>query len=194
MKSGELYGLILAGGESKRMGIDKSTINFHGVPQHEYLNQLLKKYCKRVFTSIGKTSQTADFINPIRDVFDLSSPIDGIASAFHSYPNVAWLSVPIDMPTIDGEVIEKLLDGRDTEKVATCYYDSEGYSPEPLLAIWEPVAGAKLMKFIQQGHFSPREFLKMEMANILQPPTSSIHLNINTPEELTRWKTGNKNS
>ena len=38
-------GLILAGGQSKRMGKAKAWIDYHGISQVEWLTKLLKPFC-----------------------------------------------------------------------------------------------------------------------------------------------------
>jgi molybdopterin-guanine dinucleotide biosynthesis protein A len=48
-----LYGLVLAGGESSRMGRDKALLRYHGTSQVRYLVKLLSEYCARVFVSVG---------------------------------------------------------------------------------------------------------------------------------------------
>src|SRR5690606_42162448 len=47
----ELNGLVLAGGKSRRMGMPKDLINWHGQEQRCYLADVMKDYCKEVFVS-----------------------------------------------------------------------------------------------------------------------------------------------
>ncbi|NNE77041.1 MAG: NTP transferase domain-containing protein, partial [Pricia sp.] len=48
----KIYGLVLAGGKSSRMGKDKGLIPYHGMPQREYLYHLLGRVCDKTFLSI----------------------------------------------------------------------------------------------------------------------------------------------
>ncbi|MFZ6009414.1 MAG: NTP transferase domain-containing protein, partial [Bacteroidota bacterium] len=68
-----INGLVLAGGSSSGMGmgIDKRLINFHGVPQGEYLFNLLQKYCDQVFTSCNTHQQVSRCFNPLQDSFEI---------------------------------------------------------------------------------------------------------------------------
>ncbi len=52
-----LYGLILAGGKSVRMGSDKSVINWHGKEQRYYMADILAGFCKEVFISCRAEQQ-----------------------------------------------------------------------------------------------------------------------------------------
>jgi molybdopterin-guanine dinucleotide biosynthesis protein A len=175
-----LNGLILSGGKSIRMGQDKGMINYHGKPQCEYLVDLLKPFCKEVFISAKENKRK----NTISDHFDLDSPLNGILSAFHFDPTVAWLTVPVDMPYLNSQAIEFLLRHRDPKKVATCFFDSDGKLPEPLLTIWEAKSKPLLFDFYNSSGFSPRKFLEENDVQLLQAPDAKILKNINTMEEL----------
>lgn len=183
-----LFGLILAGGKSMRMGFDKGSIDYHGKPQYDYLFDLLGKYCSRVFTSCKKTNVIPERRNPIPDQFQIDSPLNGVLSAFQFNKNVAWLTVPVDMPMIDDAIIEFLFAHRDESKTATCFYDSEGKNPEPLFTIWEPSASDELLQFYNAGKISPRDFLKQANTNIISVPDTRSLLNINSEEEWKQFK------
>jgi molybdenum cofactor guanylyltransferase len=186
-----LNGLILAGGKSSRMGSPKSLIDFHGKPQHQHLSELLKPFCQQVFISVSKNSNTSQSVATITDHFDLESPLNGIISAFHFDPQAAWLTVPVDMPNIDHTVAAYLIKHRNTTKTATCFLDTEGYHPEPLLAIWEPKAKPLLFNFFNGGGHSPRKFLQINDVCLIKAPNKSWLININTVEELKGYKKGN---
>jgi len=187
-KATDIHGLVLAGGKSTRMGIDKSLLSFHGLAQNEHVFALLHRHSNNVYTSIGKGQETQPFKNPIVDVYDVDSPINGILSAFQQNADVAWLSVPVDMPFVNDDVIATLIANRDVNKVATCFYDSEEKYPEPLLTIWEPGAGQNLLKFFERGRNSPREFLMGENVNLLKIADRMALRNINTIEEFIAAK------
>jgi molybdopterin-guanine dinucleotide biosynthesis protein A len=183
-----LNGLILAGGKSLRMGYDKSLIEYHNVSQREYVFTMLKNFCATVFTSCKITHTVPVRFNPLPDHLDFDSPLNGILTAFAHDSLAAWLTIPIDMPLIDVEIISYLLSKRNTNKVATCFYDSDGKNPEPLIAIWEPRAYPLLQNFYKAGNISPRDFLKTHDAHIIEIPDRNALANINSPEELEKFR------
>lgn len=179
-----IYGLVLAGGRSTRMGRDKGLIVYNEKPQREYIAALLRKFCAQVFVSCKTKEYIPPALNPLPDHFELESPLNGILSAFESNNSVAWLTVPVDMPYVNEAALAYLLHHRDTTKMVTCFVDSDGRNPEPLLALWEAKAAALLKIYFESGGISPREFLKQHDILLLQPPDKRIHCNINTPDEL----------
>ncbi len=191
--SAPIFGLILAGGKSSRMGFDKGLINYHGKPQREYLFHLLAKHCKQVFTSCKNSDDIPETLNPLRDQFLIDSPLNGILSAFQSNKSTAWLTVPVDMPMVDEVVIAYLIQHRDTSKSATCFFDSDGKNPEPLFTIWEPSIYENLIKFNGAGESSPRDFLIHSDINIISIPDTKYLLNINNEQEWRQFKKDQNN-
>lgn len=183
-----LYGLVLAGGKSQRMGHDKSVLDYHGIPQREYIFSILKESCSDVFLSCKRSENVSKSLNPLPDQYEVESPLNGILTAFKAFSSVAWMSVPVDMPFVGKEIIQYLISNRDREKIATCFLDSEGENPEPLFTIWEPHAGIELEKFYFEGGKSPREFLKSHEVKMMISPDKKIHFNVNTPHDLDLYR------
>jgi cyclic pyranopterin phosphate synthase len=52
-----LYGLVLTGGKSQRMGEAKALISYHGKSHAAYLVDILKDYCQEVFLSTAEEAQ-----------------------------------------------------------------------------------------------------------------------------------------
>jgi molybdopterin-guanine dinucleotide biosynthesis protein A len=186
-----IKGLVLAGGKSSRMGLDKATINYHGQPQREYLFDLLKNFCEEVHLSCKNNDDTPAFLNPLSDQYEIESPLNGILTAFKKDPSAAWLAIAVDMPFIDLDTIKFLIQNRDPSKVATCFKDSDDEKPEPLFTIWEPHAYPLLLDFYNHGKISPRSFLQQYEILLLDVPDKNVLTNINSPQELNRFREGN---
>ena len=182
-----INGLILAGGKSSRLGRDKSLISYHGKPQREYLFELLSSFCESVSLSCKSIINVPQTLNPLPDAFDVDTPLNGILSAFKLNPNSAWLTVPVDMPYVQTDTIQCLLTHRDTQKIATCFWDSSGKLPEPLLTLGEPRANTLLSDFYRNKGFSPREFLVMQNAHCITPTHSNWLKNINSDQDLNQY-------
>lgn len=187
MTSPPLNGLILAGGKSSRMGVDKSRIQYFDKSQPDHLAEILTPFCKEIYVSCRNTWSNT-IVPVLIDQFEFEGPLNGILTAFQHRPEAAWLTVPVDMPNIDAELIELLVANRNPSKMASCFRDSTGKQPEPLLAIWEPVAADKLVAYCSGGGRSPREFLLNNPVELLTVPHPNYLLNINTPQDLAEFR------
>lgn len=185
---GTINGLILAGGKSSRMKTDKSLLEYHGKPQRDFLFELLTPFCRKVHLSCKQCVDIPPHYNPIPDQFDLDSPLNGILSAFQVAPLSAWLTVPVDMPWVDETTLKFLINHRNPKKIATCFWDSTGKLPEPLLTLWEPHATTLLSEFYTNNGFSPREFLVRCDANIVAAKQPEWLKNINSVQEFDQFR------
>ena len=174
-------GLVLAGGKSMRMGEDKGSIDYHGLPQREHLARLLDQFCEQTFISTSKTIDTAFEVIP--DSFADLGPFGGILSAFRQDPDAAWLVVATDIPLLDEAAIHQLISERNVSKVATCFHNPETQFPEPLITLWEPRAYPRLLNFLALGYSCPRKALINSEIEELQINNLDALLDANTPEE-----------
>ncbi len=180
-----VYGLVLAGGKSRRMGEDKGLINYRGRPQREYLYHLLDKYCEETFLSCRPDQQAempADYAL-LPDSFLGLGPFGAILSAFRRQPEAAWLVVACDLPLIDDEALQELLEQRNTSRIASAFHNPETDFPEPLITLWEPRAYPVLFQFLAQGYSCPRKVLINSDVKVIHTDRPEVLRNVNTPEE-----------
>jgi len=166
------------------MGIDKGGIVVHGKTQREYLLQEFSAIGIAVSTSCRADQSLQPHLHPIIDSFSIDSPLNGILSAFQFSKENAWLAVAVDMPYVDRSVLQLLIDNRDTNKMATCFFNNATELPEPLLTIWEPAAFPLLLAFSEAGSKSPRDFLAAHPVKMIQPSNPRIFYNMNMPSDI----------
>jgi molybdenum cofactor guanylyltransferase len=175
-----LKALILAGGESSRMGTDKSQIEYHGKSQKMYLKEVFSNLNIDAYTSVKKLS-SGD--HEIADSFVGLGPYGGILSAFKEDPNAAWLVVACDLPFVNENYISELIKHRNISTIATAFYNAETQLPDPLFTIWEPRAYPVLLEYLAYGYSCPRKVLINESIELIQLSNQMILTNVNTPEE-----------
>ena len=180
-----IKGLVLAGGNSTRMGHDKGAIKYHGKAHREYLADLLNDFCSHTYLSVRNESiNFKTQYSTIPDSFLNLGPYGGILSAFKKDPNSAWLVVATDLPLLDVNTLNDLMKGRDKSKMATCFHNPETAFPEPLLTLWEPRAYPILLQFLAYGYSCPRKVLINSEIRELPIKNADVLRNVNTPEEL----------
>lgn len=177
-----IMGLILAGGLSTRMGEDKSKIVYHTKPQHEHLKAIMLPYCEKIFESC-RPNQVNQFETPLEDTFLGLGPMGGILTAFQKNPNTAWLTIACDVPLVNSNTIQLLVDQRNPNKLATCFYNSKTKFPEPLITLWEPKAYPVLLAFLSKGFSCPRKVLINSSIEMLTLEDETALFNANTPED-----------
>lgn len=182
----KIYGLVLAGGKSTRMGKDKGLIPYHGMPQRDYLYHLLGRVCEKTFVSLRPDQQheiPEDFEMVVDDDI-FKGPYNGLLSAHKKYPKVAWLVLACDLPLIDLQALQELIAARDPNTLATTFAQKENPLPEPLCAIWEPNAFKESIAYLESGNGTcPRKFLINNDVKLVFPRDPNILLNANSEQE-----------
>ncbi len=184
--SAPLYGLVLAGGRSARMGRDKAALAAEGRTQLERAMTLLAPHVERAFVSL-RADQRSD---PLRAEFPQIvdrhvnlGPIAGLLAAQAQYPDHAWLVLACDLPLLDATTLAHLLDARAPSREATAYRSSRDGLPEPLCAVYEPSSHTRLVAYVAGGRDCPRKFLMGADVALLDEPNPRALDNANTPEE-----------
>ncbi len=182
-----VWGLVLAGGKSRRMGSDKALLRQNGQTQLSLAVALLETQLERVFVST--TAAQADDaersqFDRIVDRYDNMGPVAGILSAMDKNAEVSWLVLACDLPNIDAATIAYLLDNCSPDHPATAYRSTYDDLPEPLCAIWRPEARKIIDSFVEQDMICPRKILIRSDTQLLSQPNPAALHNINTPEDL----------
>ena len=185
--SDSLYGLVLAGGKSRRMGTDKAALLSRGETQLGCAVHLLKSSLKKVYVS----TNVAQSDDPVRRDFELivdryedMGPLAGMLSAMDIFPTQSWLVLACDLPNLDEKTIECLLQNWSEVHPVTAFESVVDGMPEPLCAIYRPAARPIIDIFVAQGIKCPRKILLNSPTCLLTQPNPGALHNINRPEDL----------
>lgn len=189
-----LYGLVLSGGKSIRMGINKGLIDYNGIGQAEYIAELLSKVCSKTFLSTSDSDHKSNGFSSISDLYPDKGPLGGIISAFEYDNNVAWLTIPCDLPFLNADTIQFLIESRNANKEATCFINDQSQSLHPLVTIWEPRIYKELKKQFLSGQLSPRRLLLNSDVQYVKQHEFIDLTDCNTPDQrdeaLKRFQKG----
>jgi len=186
-----LFGLVLAGGKSSRMGIDKGSMQWKGKKQRYVMADMLKGFCEHVYISCRKDQSdeiVEDGFQIIEDSYDGLGPYGALLSAFKFRGDVAWFVLACDLPLMNAAAIKYLIEQRDTSKVATTYKSPHDHLPEPLITIWEPRSHQILLSRLAEEKTCPRKALLNSNIKIVESIDTDALFNANTPEDLIRVK------
>ena len=187
MTNRPLFGLILAGGESRRMGRDKALLRRAGESQLAYVAALIERVTDRVFVSARREQQTEperSRFEQIIDRYDGIGPVAGILSAMDEHPDADWLVVACDLPNIDEPTLQCLLESCSQEHPFTAFRSSHDGLPEPLCAVYRAGSDSIVRGFVDEGIVCPRKILIRSDTCLLEQPNPAALDNINTPGDL----------
>ncbi len=196
-----IYGLLLTGGKSTRMGQPKALLDYHGKPQYRRAAELLEILCERVFISC-RASQKEMFSDYETicdsDIYGDFGPIGGVLSAMTAQlpsdlPS-AWFVLACDYPLLEKTDLEQLLAARNAQQVATVFANPGDGRPEPLIGIYETSAAYLLLEWWQAGNQSLRVFLERHHVLVVEAEHPERLVSADTPEDFQRIKHGKSGS
>jgi molybdopterin-guanine dinucleotide biosynthesis protein A len=186
MQKHNIIAVVMCGGQSSRMGVDKSQLNYHGVPQMYYLYKMLRFYTQKVIISCNKT-QKYSILSDFEYVVDLPKfenhgPISGLLSVHEAYPDAHILLLGCDYPFITSAYIQQLIEVSSTADTSACYVNTENFE-EPLIAIYHNKALKHLHENFQHGEHSLFRFLRQMNTQQLVASDQNVIKSIDTMAE-----------
>ena len=197
----DLFGLVVCGGESSRMGMDKSLLVYHKKSQHYHVHDMLKEDCEEVIISCNK-KQASAIPEEYRKIVDHSQyenigPMAALLSAFSEFPDKDFITIGCDYPFLTIENIKQLIEAKDGNHIAACFYNSQTEMKEPLLAYYSKDCFNLLLEYFNRKDYSLRNFLKDNNSKKIEANSINIS-SVDTPEGyheallLLREMNGNK--
>jgi len=97
-----MTGIVLSGGENKRMGVDKAFLKVAGIPMIEHVLRSLKDVCRGIIIVTNSPRlYTAYGVSVVTDVFDKRGPLTGIYSGLLRSTDEYNFVVACDMPFLN---------------------------------------------------------------------------------------------
>ena len=176
----DLAAVILVGGKSSRMGTNKALLSFNGKTFLEHLIEQVKPLRIPIYLS-GNQDWIRDFRLPtIPDQIPDQGPVVALRSCFDHLPAKRVLVISCDVPELQTEDIERLLNTHQDDVDVTMF--RSGNKDLPLVAVYNQSAYPHFAEAMDGGIrrlFSVIERLKTQLINYTGTLT-----NINTSEDL----------
>ena len=177
-----VFGCVLIGGKSRRMGRPKHLIVEGGKTWLERTVALLEQVCQRLVIA-GAGEVPASLARHVRlpDVPDAEGPLSGILAAMRWAPHASWLVVACDLSDLSLEALQWLLSTRAPGVWATVPKLTGSARVEPLLAHYDFRARALLEEIAAEGDFRVHRVVARSRAITPSPP----------PELTLAWRNVN---
>jgi len=182
-----VYGCILIGGDSTRMGEPKHLLSENGKTWLENTACLLGKVTEKVIIA-GEGTIAESLLDTVRlpDVEGVRGPMAGILSAMRWEPAVSWLVAACDLPNLSTDALQWLLSTRRPGVWASLPELKGGRGIEPLLAHYDFRSHRLMEELAAGGVFRPGRIADNTSVIKVCPPErlSAAWLNINTKSDL----------
>lgn len=186
---GDLIGVVLAGGGSRRLGRDKCRIEVGEEDLVTRTVRLLKNFCPDVRLVGRYASEHGLDIPSCRDEFPGIGPLGGILTALKRSGSKACLVLACDLPFLDRETLSVLIKERDLcgdNAVMTTFRQNETGYIESLVAVYEPAAFDLLYPGLERGEFKLSRLIPENCRHHIpySREKNRVFFNVNHPEDL----------
>lgn len=185
----DVSAVLLAGGESRRMGTDKATFLFRGRLLWQIQFETLQKLQAKEILVSARTdpSWRPDGIHFVADVPPSRGPLSGLAASMDRMRTTHLLALAIDMPYMSNKYLEFLCA---QIKPGRGVLPKIGDRSEPLAAIYPREARVDFQNALTGMDFSLQNLVRLLLENgklrelHVKMQETKLFLNVNTLAEL----------
>jgi molybdopterin-guanine dinucleotide biosynthesis protein A len=185
--SGDVVGLALAGGASRRMGRDKALLPWAGDDLLGHTLARLRSVTSEVRIVSGPELRHAERGVPV-DTDAGTGALAGVLAGLAAARGRAGLVLAVDLPLVPRALLERLLEqARDADAVVPI----SPRGPEPLCALYGPACLEPIRRRVADGDLKMSAFWPDVRVRRLEPDEIAdlgdpelLFLNVNTPADL----------
>jgi molybdenum cofactor guanylyltransferase len=185
----DVEGFILVGGQSSRMGVDKSTLLFSGKTGIELIAATLLVLTNRV-RLVGSRGSAPPALENVADTYHQWGALGGIHAALAACEAEWAVIVACDLPLVTAGLFERLASFAEANYFDAVVPIQEDGRPQPLCALYRGPCLPITERLISQGEHTPRTLLAqvqtrwVELAELRDLDGSEhFFLNVNTPAD-----------
>jgi molybdopterin-guanine dinucleotide biosynthesis protein A len=195
-KTVSLSVIVLAGGQSSRMGRDKALIVLQGIP-------LLRQVCEVALNFAGQVYVVTPWLERYQDILPNAchvirevplpgetkphGPLVGFAQGLAQVETDWVLLLACDLPQLQVEVLQRWASGLEkTQEDAIALLPRHPKGWEPLCGFYRRQCLPLLTEFINQGGRSFQSWLAQHPVQELPVSDTQVLFNCNTPADLER--------
>jgi molybdenum cofactor guanylyltransferase len=188
----QVSGVILAGGQARRMGgQDKGLLTLAGTSLVELCVSALSPHVQQLFISANRhIDQYEQFGCPILEDTndDYAGPLAGLLRALESSPELPVFVVPCDAPFLDALLSERLLERlwdiyQKNDCVAVIPHD--GTRLQPLFGLYAPSTLQSLNDYLASGQRKVETWVTALAHEVVDlSDQHDLFMNINTEDDL----------
>lgn len=159
-----MSGIVLAGGQSSRMGVDKALLPFEGTTLLESLCRKIQPFFEQVYVIVEDSHKTEflDLAGAIvyQDVFPKAGPLAGLYTGLCESSCVLNMAFSVDMPFVDEACILKLMQASREKTAEAYYFETLDGKAQPFPGIYTRESRSGMRRLIEQNVKSMQRFLE----------------------------------
>ena len=175
-------GVILAGGESSRMGRSKAELDLHGVSFLEHQVNKLRNIGIRDIVIAGYPASIED-VRSVTDVYPRRGPLGGIHAGLLAIKEPRALVLAVDTPLLPPELLQQLIDSHKSDiTVVSC-----SGALEPLIGVYSKSLCPACEEILRGERTAIRRLYDtVGFAVVEYTGDPTLLMNCNTPEDYER--------
>lgn len=186
-----MAGIVLSGGQSQRMGRDKATLLYEGVPLLDRVVGILGAVTPGVIVVTASEECYAPLgAYVVYDEYPGAGPLGGLVTGLKAAGRGAHIVVACDMPLLQPELLRLLLERLGSADAAVPRIAGQ---PEPLCAVYSATSVPALEAAVAEGELAVHKaldrirvrYVEEEELRSVDPELISF-TNLNQPEDLAR--------
>jgi len=184
--------IIMAGGQSRRMGRDKSMLLINGEPVIKHILEKLRCHFDQVLISSDEASKYSFLsVEVIPDEAANKGPIMGIASALRASVNDVNFVIACDIPQVDISFVRRMV--RESKGFDAVIPKTGQSQYEPLFAVYRKSVLAAIDKAIATGNYRIIDPLRDCKVNYIGLADGQQLKNLNTMKDYCKFVGKNNN-
>ncbi len=184
-----LSGIIMAGGKSSRMGVDKTHLKLREESFLSHAIKLLEHFTDDIIISSNQSLSTKYKVVP--DKIQNIGPIGGLQTCLPLIKSDKAIVIPVDMPLMTPQIIKYLYEQADLNLLLNLL-EIEG-QPQMLTAIYDKKILAYIDELITKKNYRLRSFLSLFKVGVIPADHYKNELiNINRPIDLKKIRKNEK--
>ncbi len=185
--------VVLAGGQSRRMGRNKALLPIKGEPMIQRVIETCQKLSNNIVV-VSNDPNTYPFIKQkiISDRYPNKGPLAGLESAMYHSDDEWFILAPCDSPSLSHEVFKHLLTESSGSDIVVPVFNGK---EQPLHGLYHRTCYETIKSQLEQNSLRMRDLFEKHNTKFIHQFNPSItnrivenhFTNLNHPEEYENW-------
>lgn len=187
--SAEITGIILAGGENKRMGKNKALVEWRGKSLINWVLDAIQPLCSQIIISSNDTFPVKPGVKIVPDRFSRTGPAAGIEAGLYHSTTKLNIIVSCDTPLVSTEFFEYMISKHQDKEISIPVHNGVN---EPMIGIYNKSVQHVFQEALKSGRNKPPAIIRtcryqeVPIKRDLNFYRGDMFLNLNSPEDLKK--------